>query len=149
MEFKATNSPYLVATEDCASRVLSEKDTGKAERHDDERNENEEGAVKADSAGTRKNSAGKKKAETVGGESNRQGKSEYEIQKEKNIAANQVLLAQIKNPEFEAIMRESSRKDPQGSKNKGKTQKPKPNEERRTSARLAATEMSVTHVNST
>lgn len=64
-------------------------------------------------------------------------KSEYKLQRERNIAQNQVLLASIKDPDFQAAMEEIGKGAP--AKKKNKPEKPKPNPiERRTSARLSS-----------
>lgn len=66
-------------------------------------------------------------------------KSEYEIEKERKIAENQAILAKIKGPEFEAAMGEL-KKGPSVPRKKNKANADvEPVEERRTSARLNAT----------
>ena len=63
-------------------------------------------------------------------------KSEYELQRDRNIAQNKALLATIKDPEFQVAMGELG-KGAAPAKKKSKKEKPDP-EERRTSARLTA-----------
>ena len=70
-------------------------------------------------------------------ESDQPKKSEYELQRERNIAQTQALLASIEDPAFQAAMEEIAKGAPV--KKKNKTEKPKLNlEERRTSARLSS-----------
>jgi hypothetical protein len=71
--------------------------------------------------------------------------SDYEIQRQKNIARNKELLAAIRDPEFDAIMGDlkkdgASKKKAKGAaKGAAKGEKSKPNMgEQRTSARLKA-----------
>ena len=64
-------------------------------------------------------------------------KSEYELQRERNIAQNQALLASIKDPAFQAAMEDIGKGA--AAKKKNKTEKPKPSpEERHTSAHLSS-----------
>jgi len=129
------------ASEDCAARMMNEEiqeqDEEKIDTINDEKREGKGSGSK------NKQKKSKSKSEEVSSlkERSKDGdqakKSEYELQKERNIARNQALLANIKDLEFQAAMEEIGKGVPV--KKENKTEKIKPNlEECRTSARLTA-----------
>ena len=128
------------AAEDCSERAINEieadeegDDVDKSEREHTEIKSKRKGNSKSDN-GSKMKSEGSKMDST----SMTVSKSEYELQKERNIAKNKALLATIKDPEFQEAMGELGKgAAPVKKKSKSENVKPKP-EERRTSARLTA-----------
>ena len=138
--FKSVTHKTDTAAEDCSERAINETevdeegdDVEKSEHeHTETKNKRKKGNVKSDNSSKMKSDSG------VDSVSTRASKSEYELQKERNIAQNKALLATIKDPEFQVAMGELG-KGIAPAKKKSKRENVKPNlEERRTSARLTA-----------
>ncbi|KIJ91103.1 hypothetical protein K443DRAFT_126330 [Laccaria amethystina LaAM-08-1] len=118
--------------DDCGERAMDDVELGDQQ---DEVKSNEPKKAKAKSQGELKNKTVTKGDGDLEARPTSSRKSEYELQKEKNVAGNKALLASLKDPEFEEAMEELKKQA--AAKRKNKKEKPKPNpEERRTSARL-------------
>lgn len=135
------------ASEDCAARAMNDPE-GQGEdidKPDKEKNDTVEDKKCESEAIGSKNRQKESKSESDGvssykehlKEGDQPKKSDYELQRERNIAQNKALLASIKVPGFQVAMEEIGKGAP--AKKKNKAEKPKPNpEERRTSARLSS-----------
>jgi hypothetical protein len=115
----------------------SESQGEEIDKQDEEKNDTVDDEKRESKRVGSKNRQRKSKLKSDSKEGDQPKKSEYELQKERNIAKNQALLARIKDPEFQAAMEEIGKGAP--AKKKNKAEKPQPNpEERRTSARLSS-----------